>query len=437
MKARRGYVLAAVLFVSVGLIGCSDDDPDNPGVPPGGSNNPLAESFTSPIPEGWSKVDWRDHYPDFTYKGLSPSCTHCPMDDCESQFYFFARGGSVNNLVVYFEGGGACWDTINCIYYSTTNTRVNPRVESLGENDGIGDFDNPANPFRDWNFIYIPYCTGDIHSGANDYDYPDDLGFHLIPEFNHWTIRHRGKVNFRVVLQWIQDTLTTAPDKIFVAGSSAGAYGAIMNFPDVRDAYPTSTAYCFPDAGNGIMPEDDAGFKALAQKQWNLQLPWQVDAFIEGTNDFTDFSTGEMYAAIANDYPESIITPYTAAWDHNQIFFYWAMLNMDYIALLLQGVDYWGNVDGIAAQWNPKMYAIIDEAITENTEDNIRYYVSPGCNHTILGNPMFYTEVTSGYTVAEWLSQMTETGLTGLPHVLCEDCATKPDYLSEGDFCDG
>ncbi len=266
MKARKWYVIAAVLFVSVGLIACSDDDPDNPGVPPGGSSNPSAEPFTSPIPEGWSKVDWTDHYPDFTYKGLSPSCTHCPMDDCESQFYFFAKGGSVNNLVVYFEGGGACWHTMNCIYESTTNTGVRATVESLGDNDGIGDDDNPDNPFRDWSMVYIPYCTGDIHSGANDYDYPDDLGFHLLPDFNHWTIRHRGKVNFRVVLQWIQDTFTTAPDKIFVTGSSAGAYGALMNFPDIRDAYPSSTAYCFPDAGNGITPDSDAVFKDLAQR---------------------------------------------------------------------------------------------------------------------------------------------------------------------------
>jgi len=36
MKARKWYVIAAVLFVFVGLIACSDDDPDNPGVPPGG-----------------------------------------------------------------------------------------------------------------------------------------------------------------------------------------------------------------------------------------------------------------------------------------------------------------------------------------------------------------------------------------------------------------
>ncbi len=437
MKPERCGLLVALLLLSVGWTGCSSEDPAGAGGAPGGSSDPAAETYTSPIPEGWNKVDWRDSYPDFTYRGLSPSCTHCPMDECESQFYFFARGGTVNNLVVYFEGGGACWHTINCIYYSTTNTGVSARVDTLGENAGIGDVENPDNPFREWNFIYIPYCTGDVHAGANDYDYPDDLGFHLIPEFNYWRIRHRGKVNFRVVLQWIQDTFTVSPDKVFVAGSSAGAYGAILNFPDVRDAFPTSSAYCFPDAGNGIMPDNDAVFKALAQRQWDLQLPWQVEAFIEGTTDFTDFSTGEMYAEIAKDYPDSIIAPYTAAWDHNQIFFYWAMLNMDYASLLLQGVDYWRFVNETAEAWNPKMYAIIDEAIALNQEDNIRYYVSPGCNHTILGNPMFYEEVTSGYTVAEWLNQMVETGLAGLPHVFCEDCGAKPDYLTEGEFCDG
>ncbi len=151
-----------------------------------------------------------------------------------------------------------------------------------------------------------------------------------------------------------------------------------------------------------------------------------------------DFTTSEMYAAVAKDYPDSIIAPYAAAWDHNQIFFYWAMLNMDYVSLILQGVDYWKFVNDTAELWNPRMYAIIDDAILQNTEeDNIRYYVSPGCNHTILGNPKIYTEVTGGYTVAEWLNQMIETGLTGLDHVLCEDCGTKPDYISLQDSCDG
>jgi hypothetical protein len=306
----------------------------------------------------------------------------------------------------------------------------------VGGNDGIGDVDNPANPFRDWSFVYIPYCTGDVHSGANDYAYPDDLGFHLIPDFNQWTIRHRGKVNFRVVLQWIQDNFTTAPDKIFVTGSSAGAYGALLNFADIRDAYPSSTAYCLPDAGNGIMPDDDALFKDLAQAQWSIQLPWQVEGFVEGVNDFTDFTSGEVVAMIANHYPDSIFAPYTAAWDHNQIYFYWAMVNLNYARLMLFGVDYWRDVDANAVEWNQEMYEVTEDALANSTEGNIRYYISPGCNHTILGNPKFYEEDTDGYTMAEWIAQMLETGLTGLPNVACTDCGAKPDYPTEGEFCD-
>jgi len=434
MKAGKWYVLLAVVLVSVALIACSDDDPEDPGCSNCGSNNPSTEPFSSPIPTEWTKVDWTDHYPDFTYKDLSPSCTHCPMDDCESQFYFFAKGGSANKLVVYFEGGGACWKTLNCIYESTTNTGVGATLETLAGRDGIADFDNEDNPFRDWNIVYIPYCTGDVHAGANDYDYPDDLGFHLLPEFNHWKIRHRGKVNFRVVLKWIQDTFTASPDKIFVTGSSAGAYGALLNFPDIQDAYPSSTTYCLPDAGNGIMPDNDALFKDLAQRQWNIQLPWQVEGFDEGTNDFTDFTSGEMVAMIANHYPDTVMAPYTSAWDHNQIFFYWAMLRLNY-SLILTGVDYWQDVDDTAVEWNGKMYDIIRDALENGTEDNIRYYVSPGCNHTIMGSPKFYEEVTEGYSMAGWIDQMLGTGIP--PNVDCRpDCDTKPDYLSDGESCD-
>jgi hypothetical protein len=243
-------------------------------------------------------------------------------------------------------------------------------------------------------------------------------------------------VNFRVVLQWIQDTFTAAPEKIFVTGSSAGAYGALMNFADIRDAYPSSAAYCFPDAGNGITPDSDAAFKDLAQEQWNFQLPWQVEGFVEGVNDFTDFTSGEMVAMIADHYPDTIMAHYTSAWDHNQIFFYWAMLNLNYVNILLYGVDYGADVDSTAVEWNQRMYAVVEDALDNNTAGNVRFYVSPGCNHTILGNPKLYTEETNGYTVAGWINQMVDTGLTGLDDVACSGCDEKPDYPSMWESCD-
>jgi hypothetical protein len=83
------------------------------------------------------------------------------------------------------------------------------------------------------------------------------------------------------------------------------------------------------------------------------------------------------------------------------------------------------------------MYAIVEDAVAGGTEDNIRYYVSPGCNHTIMGSPKFYEEVTGGYTMAGWIAQMLETGPSGLPNVDCRpDCNTKPDYLTVGESCD-
>ena len=34
--------------------------------------------------------------------------------------------------------------------------------------DGIFNRLNPTNPIRDWNMVYVPYCTGDIHGGDAD-----------------------------------------------------------------------------------------------------------------------------------------------------------------------------------------------------------------------------------------------------------------------------
>jgi len=236
-----------------------------------------------------------------------------------------------------------------------------------------------------------------------------------------------------VVLKYIEDIFNTPrPDKIFVAGSSAGAYGALLNFPDIKDAYPDSTVYCMPDAGNGVIPEDPAVFRDLAVKHWNIQLPWQVDEFIEGIADFSDYSSPETLAAIANHYPDSIIAPYTSAWDHNQIAFYYTMLHSNYFNMIFTWSNYYKNVDAFAEEWNAKMYRNILDMVAKLPGGNFRYYIGPGYHHTILGSPEFYTEISDGHRLVDWITQMLESGLEDLPNVACsdkdEDCASKPTY---------
>jgi hypothetical protein len=43
--------------------------------------------------------------------------------------------------------------------------------------------------------VYIPYCTGDIHMGANDATY------------GGYEIKHRGFVNFQAVLKYLEDNI--------------------------------------------------------------------------------------------------------------------------------------------------------------------------------------------------------------------------------------
>ena len=49
---------------------------------------------------------------------------------------------------------------------------------------GIFDFDDAENPFAGYSFVYVPYCTGDVHLGDATHEYSPDL-----------TVEHGGWVN--------------------------------------------------------------------------------------------------------------------------------------------------------------------------------------------------------------------------------------------------
>jgi hypothetical protein len=102
------------------------------------------------------------------------------------------------------------------------------------EGRGIFDQTRKDNPFKDWGYVYIPYCTGDLFWGANDQDYL--VGFDPATGPVYQTIKHRGFVNFQAVLNYLENN-TNYPGKIFVTGSSAGSYGATLAFhmPDGPD----------------------------------------------------------------------------------------------------------------------------------------------------------------------------------------------------------
>ena len=65
-------------------------------------------------------------------------------------FNFYYKKGSVNKLVVEFEGGGACWNDATCTL-GTFTTECKPPNDQ-----GVHSSTDARNPFKDWNHVFVP-----------------------------------------------------------------------------------------------------------------------------------------------------------------------------------------------------------------------------------------------------------------------------------------
>ena len=370
---------------------------------------PKSKPFLPEIPQTWIQII--PEPTEFMGRDLVPTCIGLPGEDPE--FSFFVKGGPVNNLVVFFDGGGGCWESMNAIYFPTCSTEVDETVDDLESAGGIFDTDNPANPFKDWSFVAIPYCTGDTHWGSNDHPYPDYLDKY--PGVNFVTLRHRGFDNFLVVLKWITENFRR-PHKIFVTGSSAGSYGATLGFPYIQEAYPKSKASLLGDAGNGVVSDD---FQNVYINNWGVQdnLPAWIPGFDQ---PIAELDLDEMYSLIAGYYPHRKVAQYTTAWDWNQTFYYNVMLN-------ILDPKQWENWPLVWCNWHDRMYELVDSAAEA---PNYRFYIGAGSEHTVMAFDKFYEEDSAGIPFVDWVDAMVRNqggtrGHGGIPWINaeCEDCS--------------
>jgi hypothetical protein len=249
-------------------------------------------------------------------RGLTPVCMN------GSPYHFFARRGSVNKLVMYYQGGGACWDKLTCSFPSC-DTDVDPDGGDNPNNrsSGFADLSNPANPFRDWHSVFVSYCGCDIHFGDAEQDYVVGPG-----DSEPLHVEHRGYHNAKVVEKWAREHFL-APDEVFVTGSSAGAYGAWFNAPLLHDVWPSAQFHVLADAGNGVITQSFLENEFL---NWNFEANLPPD--LPSVQEVFDAGTGipGYTEVIADEFPDTNWAHYTTAFDGGtggQTGFYNIMLN--------------------------------------------------------------------------------------------------------------
>jgi hypothetical protein len=177
-------------------------------------------------------------------------------------------GDTTADVLFFMDGGGACWDYPTCFLSRTATpgpfgaTQFQARA-SLFPNTFF-DRGYASNPFRTWTWVFVPYCTGDLHSGDAVRDYRLFAG---LPA-RRWV--HAGRVNVAADVAHLAPELP-ALARLVVSGASAGGFGSLLQYDAIRKAWPARAAFLVDDSGPPL--EGDAllpPLRAVWRSSWNL-----------------------------------------------------------------------------------------------------------------------------------------------------------------------
>jgi hypothetical protein len=175
------------------------------------------------------------------------------------------RRGTSDDLVIFLQGGGACWSDF-CLAIETAP----PGIPTLAFLDPTHE----ANPVADDSLAYVPYCDGSLFAG--DVEVDED----------HDGVVDRTQFGLRNLSAALDVTKAEFPEprRIVLAGLSGGAFGTIMATPVIRELYPDTPIDVINDSGVGVgMGAVNPGFVGQLVNEWNATgfLPESCEGCID------------------------------------------------------------------------------------------------------------------------------------------------------------
>jgi hypothetical protein len=143
---------------------------------------------------------------------------------------------------------------------------------------GLFDHGNAANPFANYAYVYMSYCTGDLHIGTQTKSYAGPNGSE--------TIYHYGGRNVAAYLARIVATFPNVA-RVVVSGISAGGFGATLNWWRYQGAFPRARVDILDDAGLIVDPAGDRW--PIMVQAWGIALPPGCAACAERMSAFLPF----------------------------------------------------------------------------------------------------------------------------------------------------
>jgi hypothetical protein len=264
-------------------------------------------------------------------------------------------------LVVFFQGGGACFDQETCAegsrwFRDEVGLGGSPTVER-----GIFDLADPRNPFRTWSWLVIPSCTGDVYIGDRRATY------------GNVTVEQRGWVNSQTALRWAFSHFD--PDAVFVAGCSAGSIGSAFHVPSVIARWPNARVAQLGDSFAFVT----AGPVSL--EPWGAPKHFPI-WYQPGPGGA--FTMGDYLTQLAGQYPTRTFARFNHTGD-----------NVQKMYLRASGSS--------GSLFEP----LLELQETElKQQPNYRSYLACGGYHCALPTPKFYSTRIDGVPLSRWVADL-------------------------------
>ena len=250
---------AAVLFLT--LCGCSSSSPASPG--DSGDDEASDAGGASPEASTSTGVD-AGALPANVWSWLPVDGTRC-ADGSSTGMGLNVHPGATK-VVIYLEGGGACYDGATCWQSSTATNITGGYGQKQFDDDitlqaGFLVRQSTLDVFADATLVYVPYCTGDLHLGNGVAMY--NVGGATMATYHYGG--HNVDQDLAVLAR-----LYPALDRVFLSGSSAGGYGSVGNQDAVARALKTRVDV-IDDSGPAVSLA--YGGSTTLPASWSPRLP--------------------------------------------------------------------------------------------------------------------------------------------------------------------
>ena len=265
-----------------------------------------------------------------------------------SQYKFFLHKTNSPNLLVFFEGGGACWDYETCSgkagilgaanpngipdNYMTgfTAKYVSPIVN--GADPGLPFRSRTDLPTKGWSVAFLPYCTGDVHIGNNVVTYNDPSGNEPPLQWSH-----AGYTNTTSAIDYLKAQFPNI-GKMLVTGFSAGGTATSATYYFLRRGLNPQKGYMINDSGP-IFLAPNLNYKSrLLHNQ--ITQSWDLSSlFSELPGSFNVGDFGSINKMVAQEFPQDQLsyTAYTRDYNYSRFSYERFYPNMNQEKIL----NYW------------------------------------------------------------------------------------------------